>query len=123
MTKKMTCIVCPIGCELSIEYNLVDGKPTDISVSGNTCKRGEKYATTELISPERTLTTTIRTNGAETPMLPVKTSKPIPKDKLFEAMKLVNANTAKLPVKTGDVIIADFICEGINLVACLDVEK
>ena len=26
MNKTMTCIVCPIGCELSVSYELKDGK-------------------------------------------------------------------------------------------------
>ena len=114
---EMICINCPLGCNLTVTR---DGD--DIQVTGNTCKRGEKYATTELVSPERTLTTTIRTNGVETPMLPVKTSKPIPKDKLFEGMSIVNSNKAILPVKVGQVIISDFVCPGVDLVACCDLE-
>ena len=36
MIRKMTCIVCPNGCELEAE--IVDGKC--ISVSGNLCPKG-----------------------------------------------------------------------------------
>lgn len=122
MNKTMTCIVCPIGCELSVSYELKDGKATDITVSGNTCKRGVKYAVTELTDPQRTLTTTIRTEGGSGTLLPVKSSKPIPKDKLFEGMAIVNANKATLPVKVGDVIIADFVTPGVDLVACCDLK-
>lgn len=122
MNKTMTCIVCPIGCELSVSYELKDGKATDITVSGNTCKRGVKYAVTELTDPQRTLTTTIRTEGGSGALLPVKSSKPIPKDKLFEGMAIVNANKAILPVKVGQVIIADFVTPGVDLVACCDLK-
>lgn len=122
MKKTMTCIVCPMGCEMSVSYELADGKAVNIETEGNTCKRGAKYAVTELTDPQRTLTTTIRTVGGSTPLLPVKTSKPIPKDKLFEGMAIVNANVAHLPVCVGDTIIADFVCEGIDLVACCDMK-
>ena len=53
--------------------------------------------------------------------LPVKTSKPISKSKLFEAMALVNATKAQAPVKIGDVIIANMLGEA-DLVAASDAE-
>ena len=39
MERKLTCIICPIGCELYV--NVADNE--NISVSGNTCPRGKKY--------------------------------------------------------------------------------
>ena len=123
MKKTFTCVVCPIGCELTVEYDENNHSADSIKVTGNTCPRGEKYAKTEIVSPERTLTSTVRTNSDILPMLPVKTSSPIPKDKLFEAMAVLNKVTVSVPVKTGDVIISDFITEGINLVACRSVSK
>ena len=42
-TKKLTCIVCPMGCPL--EVTLEGGNI--LSVTGNTCPRGEKYAREE----------------------------------------------------------------------------
>lgn len=122
MKKNMTCIVCPIGCQMTVSYDEADGKATNIEVSGNTCPRGVKYAKTELTDPQRTLTTTIRTVGGSASLLPVKSSKPIPKDKLFEGMDIVNSNVAYLPVKVGDTIIANFVCEGVDLVACCDMK-
>ena len=38
------CINCPLGCMLTVEY---EGKNI-ISVTGNTCPRGDKYARQEL---------------------------------------------------------------------------
>ena len=43
MKREMICVSCPIGCALSVE---LDGDGKVLSVSGNTCKRGEKYAIT-----------------------------------------------------------------------------
>lgn len=114
--KNLTCIVCPIGCQLEIELD-EGGKP--VKVSGNTCKRGEAYAMNEFTDPRRTLTTTVKLNGSEADkFLPVRTSSPIPKPKMFEAMEAVNKLCVVAPVKVGDVICKDFIEEGINLIAC-----
>lgn len=110
-TTELTCIVCPMGCTLTATQ---DENGAVVSVTGNTCPRGKAYAENELLHPVRTLTTTVRVEGTDKP-LPVKTDAPIPKDKLFEAMALVNSLCVKAPVRIGDVLYADFF--GANLVA------
>ena len=118
--KNLTCIVCPVGCRLEITMG-ADGTIRDIS--GNTCRRGYDYAMTEFTDPRRTLTTTVRLTGAKTDkFLPVRTSAPIPKPSLMEAMKKVNTLSACAPIRVGDVICADFIEKGINLIACKNVD-
>lgn len=119
-TKKFTCIVCPVGCELTA--TLSDDGKTVTSVEGNSCKRGETYATEELTAPKRTLTSTVKLKGAADKLLPVRTDRPIPKESLSEAMKIIKAITVTAPVKTGDVLVADFIVPGINLIATKDEE-
>ncbi len=119
MKRKMTCIECPQGCSLEIE---ADGSRV-ISVSGHKCKRGDKYARQEVEAPMRTLTTSVLTRGLELKMLPVRTSKPIPKDKLFEAMEAVKRIAVTSPVKAGSVIATDLIGLGVDLVACRPLGK
>jgi len=121
--KIFTCVVCPIGCEHTVEYDENNIISDNVKVSGNTCPRGEKYAKTEIVSPERTLTSTVKTNSTELPMLPVKTDAPIPKGKMFEAMKQLNKISVSVPVNAGDVIAADFITKGVNLVSCRTIKK
>ena len=101
MKRELTCIVCPIGCSLVAETE--EGKV--ISVTGNTCPRGKVYAETECISPMRTITTTVRCEDGT--IIPVKTATPIPKEKMFEAMEIINKTNPHLPIKVGDVIIED----------------
>ena len=115
----LTCIVCPIGCRMEAT-RADDGTITE--VTGNTCPRGKKYALSELTNPVRTLTSTIRIEGAAEEFLPVKTDAPIPKGKLFDAMKELRGITAKAPVTMGDVLAENFIAEGVNLVACKTIE-
>ena len=113
---EMICINCPLGCMLTVER-----EGDDFKVSGNTCPRGAKYAVNELTHPVRTLTTTVAIGNREGKYLAVKTSKPISKAKLFEAMKLVNAAKAQAPVKIGDVIIENMLGEA-DLIATADAE-
>ncbi len=111
--KELTCIVCPMGCGLKVE---VDGDKI-VSVSGNTCPRGEKYAVAELTNPQRAITTTIKCDNGQ--VLPVKTDRTIPKDKMAECMKIINSNVAHLPISVGDVIIKDVF--GSNVVATANI--
>ncbi len=109
MKRELTCIVCPIGCSLVAEIE--DGKV--VSVSGNTCPRGKAYAETECVAPMRTVTTTVRCAGGG--LLPVKTDRAIPKEKVFDAMKMINNLHPVLPISAGDIIMKDVF--GSNIVA------
>ena len=110
MTRELTCIICPRGCSMKIE--LGEDKSI-ISLSGNLCARGKKYAESECINPMRTLTTTALCSDGSP--VAVRSEGAIPKDKLFEAMKRVNAIKVPLPVSVGDVLIEDFY--GTRLIA------
>jgi len=117
--KIITCTTCPIGCEMEVEH---EGK-VFIKVTGHTCKLGEHYAENEIVNPRRTLTSTVIVNGADIKLLPVKTSKPVEKDKLFEGMNIINNIKINAPVKMGDVLYENFTESGINLVAGRDVNE
>ena len=117
-TRELTCVVCPAGCHITVT---LDDAGNITEITGNTCMRGKDYATSEITRPVRTLTSTVRLETAEgIKLLPVRTDLPIPRESLFEAMKIIRRFTAKAPVHTGDVLIADFIEPGTNLVACKD---
>lgn len=114
MKRELTCIVCPLGCSLEVE--LEDGKISNIR--GNNCPRGKVYAETECINPKRTITTTVKCDTGE--IVPVKTEKPIPKEKIFEAMKIINNVKPHLPISLGDVIIEDVF--GSDIIAVKNVK-
>jgi len=119
MNRMMTCIECPQGCRMTVD---ADGLRV-ISVTGHKCPRGEKYATQEVEAPMRTLTTAVLTRGLELKMLPVRTNKPIPKEKLLSAMDAVKRITLTSPVKTGSVIAENFLGLGADLIATRDLGK
>ncbi len=108
-TRELTCIVCPRGCQLTVELD--EGKV--LNVSGNVCPRGKVYAENECINPQRTVTTTIKCSDGS--VVPVKTDTTIPKSEVMRCMQIINSGIAELPVNIGDVLIKDVF--GSNVVA------
>lgn len=111
--KELICIGCPMGCHMSVEMK--DNKV--ISVSGNTCKRGEIYAGKELTNPTRIVTSTVRVCDGELPVVSVKTKTDIPKEKIFQCINELADIIVEAPVKTGDVIVQNIAGTGISVVA------
>ena len=73
MVKDIICVACPMGCQISVELS---DSGEILSVTGNTCKRGDAYARTECTNPERSLTTTVKVSGGVHPVVPVKSRLP-----------------------------------------------
>jgi CxxC motif-containing protein len=109
--KEITCIVCPKGCTLTVDG--ANGK-----VTGNSCDRGKDYGLAEVTNPTRVLTTTVAIDCATASRLPVKTSAPIPKGKLLEAMAVIETIRVTSPVQIGDVIYPNLLDTGADLIAC-----
>lgn len=119
MKKSLICISCPLGCNLSVEYD----DDHVISVSGNSCKKGPIYAEKELYSPERVVTSTVKINGAKHPLLPVKTDRSVKKAKMFDIMREIFKIKVNAPIKTGDIICENICDSGANLVATATITK
>ena len=113
----IVCIVCPKSCRITAE----PGDPPVIT--GNSCRRGYQFALYELVSPKRTVCTTVRTVFPEAPVLPVRTAAEIPKDKIFDLMALVNAFTLDKRVSRGDTVIENALGLGVNVIATSDLIK
>ena len=73
MNKEMTCIVCPNGCTLKLDYEIREGKPVLAKVTGNLCPRGLEYARQELLAPKRTIASSVLVEGGELPLVSVRT--------------------------------------------------
>ena len=116
MKRNLTCIVCPIGCQLSV--TLEDGVVTE--VTGNTCPRGKQYAIDECTNPVRTVTSTVRTVGGG--VIPVKTDRPIPKELMFDCMREIDRAVAALPAHIGDIVIENLLGTGANVIITANME-
>lgn len=69
--RDLVCVSCPIGCAITVELD--DGGQV-LTVTGNTCKRGDSYARQECTRPERMLTSTVKVMGGRLPVVPVKSA-------------------------------------------------
>ncbi len=113
--KEMICIVCPIGCHLEVVED--PESETGYTVYGATCKRGEVYGAKEMSNPTRLITSTVKINGSSLNRLPVRTDSDIPKDKIFDCMRIINEVEVEAPVEMGDIIIENILGTGVNIVA------
>ena len=111
----LVCIGCPKGCHL-----LVD-EENDYKVTGNGCRIGAEYGANELRNPTRTVTTTVKVNGAMHACLPVRTDKAIPKGMMFDIMAYLKDVEVNAPVKRGDVIVENILDTGANIIASRDI--
>lgn len=118
MKKEIICTVCPMGCNITVEG---EGEQI-LSVTGNTCKRGAEYASTEFCHPVRILTTTIKTNSQKQPLVPVRSAKPLPKEKIMECMEVIRKKEAQVPICMYDVLVENICGTGISIVAAADVK-
>ena len=116
--RELVCIVCPKGCTMKIEE-----KDGEISVTGNSCKRGASFAVSEMTEPKRTVCTTVRTVFKDAPVIPVRDSAEIPKDRIFDVMREINAVTLSSPVGRNDVIIKNVLGLGADVIATSGVLK
>ena len=70
-------------------YSVIDNKKELFIIDGAKCKKGIKYSKNEVLNPKRILTTSILVRNGNIPLVSVKTSKSIPKDKIFEILKII----------------------------------
>jgi len=117
--KEIICISCPKGCRITVQNR---GEEI-ISITGNDCPKGIKYAEEEFINPLRILPTTVKVLGGELPLVSVKTEKAIPKRLLLKAMAEIAEIEVKAPVKIGQVIKGDLMGTGVSLVATRNIKR
>jgi len=109
---KLICIGCPNSCELEVkEVN------DELIVTGNKCPKGIEFANNELKHPKRGVTSSVKTIFKETPVLSVRTSSDIEKNKIFEVISEINKVVVDKHVKVGEVIIAIVCGLGVDILA------
>lgn len=116
--KEFSCIVCPRSCLLTVSED-----ENGIHVSGNTCNRGRDFAVSEVTAPKRTLCSTVKTAFPQAPVLPVRVSAEIPKEKIFDVMKEINKLTLERRVARGDTVIENVLGLGVDVISTSDLLK
>jgi CxxC motif-containing protein len=113
MEQTITCINCPVGCRMTVSLS---DTGEFLSVTGNTCPRGAKYAQQECTLPERMITAVIPVAGSETP-LSVKTASPVPKKLISSVIDELARVQVSLPVTIGQIVLPDVLNTGVDIIA------
>ena len=116
---QITCIVCPIGCKILVRTDGTDFEVLD----GNKCKRGIEYARSEALDPRRMLTSSVLVKSGEWPLVSVKSSKPVPKDRVFSVLKEIRKASVSAPVSLGQCVIKNVADTNIDIVATKSIKK
>ena len=119
MIRKMTCIICPNGCDL--EAQVADGKCE--SVSGNLCSKGAQYAAQEVEEPKRTIASSVTVKNGVLPLTSVRLNRAVPKEKIFDVMEAVRRIVLNAPVHAGDIAAEDVLGLGSDLIVTKSVES
>lgn len=115
--KKVNCIVCPLSC--LGEVNLDENGQIQ-ATNGFACQRGINYGKEEITSPKRTLTTTVKVDWGELPLLPVVSKTPLPKDKVLACAQHLAGIRVKAPISDGDIICTNVLGLGVDIIATRD---
>ena len=113
MEQTITCINCPVGCRMTVSLS---DTGEFLSVTGNTCPRGAKYAQQECTLPERMITAVIPVAGSETP-LSVKTASPVPKKLISSVIDELARVQVSPPVTIGQIVLPDVLNTGVDIIA------
>ncbi len=112
MTERLTCVLCPLGCELEIE------RPGEtLEVCGAQCPKGEAFAVEEILHPMRNLATSVPLLGASSRMISVRLTGPVPREKIFAILAEISGLRPAPPVRRGDVLIRDVLGSGVDVIA------
>ena len=119
MKKEIICVICPSGCKIQVD----EGNEGTLEISGNRCKRGKEYAANEFVCPMRTLTSTVAVKSGEKEVIPVRTSCPVPKDKIEDCMSVITSLQIEAPISIYQIIVSKIAETDADLVATTSVER
>ena len=116
---EVTCIQCPMGCKIIVDIY----KQEILGTKNAGCNRGIEYAIKEIKSPARDFFSTIKVNNGKTPMLSVRSTKPIPKGLLLACAVEVSKVTVEAPISIGSIIMKNILKSGIDIIATKNIEE
>lgn len=120
MIQRLTCILCPNGCDLTVE---TDENKNVLRVEGNTCPRGMEYARQEMTAPKRNIATSVLVTGGTLPLASVRLTGPIPKEQIFAVTDAIHAVHLTAPVTIGQVVLPNVLGLGVDVIATRNVPE
>jgi CxxC motif-containing protein len=112
MIDRLTCVLCPIGCELEVER-----AAGGLDVRGNQCDKGLDFAAEEVLHPKRNLATSVPLMGTTSRMVSVRLSAPVPRDMIFPILAEIAKLRPEPPVRRGQVLISSVLDTGVSVIA------
>jgi len=109
---RLTCILCPVGCELEI-WRTERG----LDVRGNQCDKGIDFATEEVLFPKRNLATSVPVKDSVPRLVSVRLSDRVPRVMIFPILAEIAKLRPEPPVRRGQVLIANVLGIGVDVIA------
>lgn len=119
MKNRIVCTLCPNGCEIDAEYT----SRGDVQMRGNRCEKGYDYAVQECFDPQRTFTGSVLIKGSYRKRMPVRSSGPIPKDKMMTCAASLKEVMLEAPVEAGHVVLENFLDTGADIITTMSLGK
>ena len=113
MHKEFICIICPNGCQISVEYEGTNIK----DITGDKCSKGKDYVKNEITNPLRVFIGSVLVENGDFSLVSVKTPVPIPKKYLKEIGEITHCLKMRAPIKIGQVVAQNLLGEDIDLIA------
>jgi CxxC motif-containing protein len=119
MKREYTCIICPNGCQISVEYEGTNIK----NIKGDECPKGKDYVKNEITNPLRVFTGSVLVENGDFSLVSVKTHVPIPKKYLKKIGEITRHLKVKAPVEIGQVVAFNLLDENIDLITTRKIKK
>jgi len=131
MNRLFTCVICPVGCEIEVttgeRFGYPDKKPDEepviLEINGANCERGKAYVENELKNPQRTVTSSVRVSGGNMPIVSVRLSAPVPRDRMMDVIEELRHISLEAPAKIGQVVVKNILGTGSDVIVTKQVQK
>ena len=117
--QEVICVQCPENCSITVRMR----DKEIIDIKNAKCERGKEFSVKEVTSPVRDFFTTVRVKQGKIPVLSVRSTRPIPKNMLFECASRVAKLVVTAPVSIGETLIRNILNLDVDIVATNTVEK
>lgn len=121
VTVRYLCIGCSLGCRLEVDEDREEH--TIVEVRGFSCRRDREYAIQEHTAPQRMVTTTVAVDNARWPRLPVRTSRPVLKEKVLNICRTLCTVRVCAPVISGDIVVRNILNTRVDVITTCDMAQ
>ena len=119
MYREFICIICPNGCQISVEYEGTNIK----NIKGDECPKGKEYVKNEITNPLRVFTGSVLVENGDFSLVSVKTPSPISKKYLKKIGEITRQIKVEAPVEIGQIVASNLLDNNIDLVATRKIKK